>query len=229
VRPTRDLDLLGFRDDSSERLARIFVDICDTPVEPDGLEFDSATVNSDDIREGQEYSGQRVTFPPTIEERQRDYWDGGLRGFGVRVSYGGRRVFVVRYRIGNRLRRLTIGPYPALKLAEARKMARAAMGDVAHGDDPAQDKQERRDALTFKHLATSYLDMAKKRHRRWGEAERIINKDLLLELGRRLLVDIRWRDVRELVENIARKRDAPIMANQDVRRAFADVQLRARS
>ena len=28
---------------------------------------------------------------PTIEERQRDYWDETLRGFGVRVSYGGKR------------------------------------------------------------------------------------------------------------------------------------------
>jgi integrase len=151
---------------------------------------------------------------PTIEERQRDYWDEGLRGFGVRVSYGGRRVFVVRYRIGSRLRRLTIGPYPALKLAEARKMARAAMGDVAHGDDPAQNKQERRDALTFKYLTKSYLEMAQKRHRRWDEAERIIKKDLLPEFGHRLLTDIRRSDVRELVENIARKRDAPIMANR---------------
>jgi predicted nucleotidyltransferase component of viral defense system len=62
VRPTRDLDLLGFGDDSSERLARVFVDICETLVEPDGLEFDPTTVRSDDIREGQEYSGQRVTF-----------------------------------------------------------------------------------------------------------------------------------------------------------------------
>lgn len=62
VRPTRDLDLLGFGEDSSERLTRLFVDICNTPVEPDGLDFDPATVRSDDIREGQEYSGQRVTF-----------------------------------------------------------------------------------------------------------------------------------------------------------------------
>jgi site-specific recombinase XerD len=33
-------------------------------------------------------------------------------------------------------------------------------------------------------------------------------------LGFRRLVDIRRRDVRELVEEIARKRDAPIMANR---------------
>src|SRR5438105_2107001 len=116
---------------------------------------------------------------PTLKERQRDYWDDTLRGFGVRVSYGGKRAFVVRYRVGNRLRRLTLGPYPGLLLSDARKLAKIAIGDVAHGEDPAQDKQERRDALTFKYLTTSYLEVAKKRHRRWDEEERIINKDLL--------------------------------------------------
>ena len=33
---------------------------------------------------------------PSESERQHDYWDDVLRGFGVRVSYGGRRAFVVR-------------------------------------------------------------------------------------------------------------------------------------
>ena len=28
---------------------------------------------------------------PSETERQRDYWDDKLRGFGVRVSYGGNR------------------------------------------------------------------------------------------------------------------------------------------
>jgi len=156
-----------------------------------------------------------VALPvPTIEERQRDYWDDALRGFGVRVSYGGKRAFVVRYRVAGRLRRLTLGPYPDLSLADARLKARQVLGDVAHGDDPAEDKQRRRDALRFSDLAEDYLEMAKKRHRRWDEEGRIINKDLLPAFSWRLLTDIRRRDVRELVEDIARKRDAPIMANR---------------
>ena len=151
---------------------------------------------------------------PSESERQRDYWDDILRGFGVRVSYGGRRAFVLRYRVNNRLRRLTLGPYPDLSLHDARRKAREVLGDVARGDDPAQDKQERRDAETFRGLAQAYLEMAEKRHRGWKEEARIINKDLLPEFGHRLLVDIRRRDVRDHVEAIARKRDAPIMANR---------------
>jgi integrase len=151
---------------------------------------------------------------PTLEQRQCDYWDPTMRGFGVRVSYGGKKAFVVRYRVNGRLRRLTLGPYPDLSLAEARRKARMVMGDVAHGDDPAQDKQARRDAETFKRLAKAYLEVAEKRHRSWKEEKRIIDKDLLPDFGFRLLADIRRRDVRELVEAIARKRKAPVMANR---------------
>lgn len=156
-----------------------------------------------------------AAFPtPTESERQHDYWDDALRGFGVRVSYGGRRAFVLRYRVNARLRRLTIGPYPDLSLADARRKAREVLGDVARGDDPAEDKQERRDAETFRGLAKAYLEMAEKRHRSWKEEKRIINKDLLPDFGHRLLVDIRRRDIRDLVEAIARKRKAPVMANR---------------
>jgi integrase len=137
-----------------------------------------------------------------------------MRGFGVRVSYGGRKAFVVRYRVNGRLRRLTLGPYPDLSLAEARRKARMIMGDVAQGDDPAQDKQVRREAETFRGLAKAYLEVAEKRHRSWKEEKRIVDKDLLPDFGSRLLVDIRRRDVRELVEAIARKRNAPVMANR---------------
>jgi integrase len=154
---------------------------------------------------------------PPASERQRDYWDDKLRGFGVRVSYGGKRAFVVRYRVGRRMRRLTIGPYgppPGKSLADARSEARSVLGKAADGEDPAQDKRDQLKGELFRDLATAYLEMAEKRHRSWREEKRIIDKDLLPVLGFRRLVDIRRRDVRELVEDIARKRDAPIMANR---------------
>ena len=154
---------------------------------------------------------------PSESERQRDYWDDKLQGFGVRVSYGGRRAFVVRYRVGRRMRRLTVGPYgppPGKSLADARSEARSVLGKAADGEDPAKDKRELLKGELFRELATAYLEMAEKRHRSWREEKRIIDKDLLPVLGFRRLVDIRRRDIRELVEDIARKRDAPIMANR---------------
>ena len=59
-RPTRDLDLLGFGENSVERLTDLFREICQTEAVADGLEFDPASLEATEIREGQEYGGRRV-------------------------------------------------------------------------------------------------------------------------------------------------------------------------
>jgi predicted nucleotidyltransferase component of viral defense system len=59
-RPTRDLDLLGFGDSGPERLAALFRSLCTLPVEDDGLLFQADSVTVEEIREDQEYGGQRV-------------------------------------------------------------------------------------------------------------------------------------------------------------------------
>lgn len=59
-RSTMDLDLLGYRIDSTAELNNVFREMCDLQVEPDGLHFDPASIQAEDIREDQEYQGQRV-------------------------------------------------------------------------------------------------------------------------------------------------------------------------
>jgi hypothetical protein len=61
-RPTMDLDLLGFGEDSAERLEKVFRDCCDLRTEPDGLIFDVNSVTATLIREGQAYQGKRITL-----------------------------------------------------------------------------------------------------------------------------------------------------------------------
>ena len=61
-RPTVDMDLLGRGEGSSERLAKVFRNICNNDVVPDGLVFDANTVSVSPIREEQEYQGNRVTL-----------------------------------------------------------------------------------------------------------------------------------------------------------------------
>lgn len=62
IRPTRDADLLGFGELDAEALARIFREICDVHVQPDGLSFDAASVRVAAIRPEDAYGGQRVTL-----------------------------------------------------------------------------------------------------------------------------------------------------------------------
>ena len=113
--------------------------------------------------------------PP--QQGQIDYWDTRVSGFGLRVSAGGQKSWVIIYRHNTRLRRMTLGPYPALSLADARQLARAALRDAAHGADPAGEKQAQRRAESFGELAELYLDKhAKVLKRSWREDERTLSR-----------------------------------------------------
>ncbi|QQR89557.1 MAG: nucleotidyl transferase AbiEii/AbiGii toxin family protein [Myxococcales bacterium] len=62
TRPTRDIDLLGFASNSLDAVRDVFKGICDTDVEPDGLQFPSEEVRAGRIKEDARYEGVRVTF-----------------------------------------------------------------------------------------------------------------------------------------------------------------------
>lgn len=66
--------------------------------------------------------------PP--EKGYRILWDGNLKGFGCRISQAGTRAFVVLVASG---RPKTIGRYPLLSLAEARREARQLLAHKTLG------------------------------------------------------------------------------------------------
>ena len=59
-RPTRDVDFLGKGESSAEALRTNFTEICQTEVAEDGLIFVTESIRITEIREEQEYPGQRV-------------------------------------------------------------------------------------------------------------------------------------------------------------------------
>jgi predicted nucleotidyltransferase component of viral defense system len=61
-RPTRDVDFLGFGDSSEATLQETFRDLCNAPVEDDGLVFLADSVRVELIRDATEYGGIRVTL-----------------------------------------------------------------------------------------------------------------------------------------------------------------------
>ncbi len=61
-RPTRDLDLLGFGENSDARLTEIFRALCAGDSGDDRLLFEPNSVSVEQIREEDEYGGRRVTF-----------------------------------------------------------------------------------------------------------------------------------------------------------------------
>ena len=61
-RPTRDVDLLGYGENSDARRAAVFRDLCAGESGDDGLAFDAGSVSVEQIREEDDCGGRRVTF-----------------------------------------------------------------------------------------------------------------------------------------------------------------------
>ncbi len=66
-RPTRDLDLLGQGEPSTDRLEQLFCDICAVSVEDDGLRFLGNSVRAEPIKEHDEYQGIRLRIDARLE------------------------------------------------------------------------------------------------------------------------------------------------------------------
>ena len=152
------------------------------------------------------------------EKKREFFWDESFPGhFGVRMSDKGSKNFQVRYRSGGRRRAYTLGRYPVVSLAEARKMALDLLGAVNRGEDPSEKRNQRKKAGTFEELAHLYIEMHAKPNKKLAsvkEDTRILDTYLLPVWGRRKFESITRSDVIQLLDEVKLKRKAPVMANR---------------
>jgi integrase len=147
---------------------------------------------------------------------QVDWYDAKTSGLGIRVSHGGTRAFFIKYTHQGRQRRRSLGRYPELKLADARKLALAHKHElVVERRDPAEREKAERAALTFAELVDKYVEWAMANKRSWGEDARTLRK-YFKPWEQRKATDIQREDLSTRANEI-KDRHGPIMAN----RAFA--------
>lgn len=97
---------------------------------------------------------------PVPASGQVIYRDTVLRGFGLRVTSGGARTYVVEKRISGKVRRVKIGRADdALSTESARRKAQEFLGKVASGIDPiAERKSAKAQAITLGEVLQDYLE-----------------------------------------------------------------------
>jgi len=79
-------------------------------------------------------------------------------GLTFTLSSAGTAAWVLRYRIGGKREELTLGNYPDMGIAEARKLASEKRLDVMKGVNPANEKRKARSvkSMTVRSLAVDY-------------------------------------------------------------------------
>ena len=120
-------------------------------------------------------------------------WDGDIPGFGVRVHPSGRKSFVLHYRIGRRSRTMSLGYTHVITPETARGMVIAHLAAIEENRDPLADRDDRREALTFRELAIMFDAEHVAVHIKpstAAEYQRSLKKAILPFFGRRLVAEV---------------------------------------
>ncbi|WP_299771183.1 tyrosine-type recombinase/integrase [uncultured Tateyamaria sp.] len=124
---------------------------------------------------------------------QTTFWDEGLSGFGIRVSQGGAKSFVVMYG-PNRTRR-TIGRYPTVSLKQARDKAKELLAEFTLGLDTKR-------SITWSAARERFLKDCERKNKPNTVAYYRKRLDAHFKFGQRNLSDISKQDVLQRIRRI---------------------------
>lgn len=157
-------------------------------------------------------------------------WDGEVRGFGVKITPHGKRIYLMQYRIGGRsgrTRRYTIGEHgrDGWTPATARKRALELREEINRGVDPMEAKDARKATPHFSEAFAEYeadqkrlgamRKLGSKSRKGWKPLtakmnERMGKLYLVPRFGNRLVTDITKGDVATLHRELG---ETPRQAN----------------
>ena len=161
-----------------------------------------------------------------LPDKRKEVPDGRITGLYLVVQPSGAKSWALRYRANGTPRKLTLGAYPSVDLANARRRAQQALGEIAAGKNPAAEKRASREAQKsaetpsdlLRTVAASFLEKHTKRKNGalWAaETERLLRVEILPALGGKRLGDLRKGEVHGLLDDIV-SRGSPTTANRSL-------------
>jgi integrase len=144
-------------------------------------------------------------------------WDKELSGFGLKVTPGGRKVYLVQYRLGGRkgrTRRFTIGRHGQITPTFARAAAKRLLGEIAAGRDPAAERDKARADKSLVVVLEQFMVEHVKPKLKASTAQsyqRIATLYVLPSVGRHLIGDVQRADIARIHHLM---RDKPYQANR---------------
>jgi integrase len=129
-------------------------------------------------------------------------WDAELKGFGLKVTPAGRRVYFLYYRTGSgQQRRPTIGTHGEVTAEEARQIAKRWLAEIAFGRDVGGERSQSKLDPHVVDLAARYLtDYAEvhKKPRSVATDRANIENHVLPLIGKLLVKEVKRSDVDKL-------------------------------
>lgn len=135
------------------------------------------------------------------------------QGMYLEVTAGGGRYWRLKYRMGKQEKRLALGVYPGVTLAQARGLREEARRQISQGDDPSHLRREARlvrveqRANTFDTVARSWLEHWKgdKSPRHVGYVERRLEADVFPYIGPKPIAEVSTIHLLSLVKTIEKR------------------------
>lgn len=169
-------------------------------------------------------------FVETVKPKaiRKEYPDGRIKGLYFIVQPSGGKSWALRYRFNEKTRKLKLGNFPEITLAEARNLASENLFLLARGQDPAHLKQERRAEQTEKgalldEIIQTYLnEHVDAKHRSAADTRSIFEKRVLPAWKNRQIDTVTRADVTKQIDRLIAD-GMPVAANNlfsAVRRFF---------
>jgi integrase len=139
------------------------------------------------------------------------------RGFGVRVTAGGARAFVLNYRLRGREHRFTIGAWPDWSVLKAVREARNLRQRVDRGENPLEDRAPPPATNTVSGVLDEFLARYVRNNERplrsGDHIESAFNRLVKPRIGKIGIYDLRRSHVAEMLDRIEDEA-GPVMADR---------------
>jgi integrase len=158
-------------------------------------------------------------------EIRREVPDGHTRGLFFVLQPSGAASWALRYRFAGKSKKLTLGPYPAIDLPAARRLASEAIQAIARGEDPSLAKQAAKQSARVaaepvrdlvEHVVETFIERYSAKNSKplyLAETRRLLRKEISTPWKGRRLSSITRADVHALLDAVC-DRGSPITANR---------------
>ncbi|MEQ9246259.1 MAG: site-specific integrase, partial [Nitratireductor sp.] len=149
---------------------------------------------------------KRVVDSVQPESRDSFLWDSETKGFGLKVTPKGKRIYVLQYRVHGKLKRFTIGTHGnPWTPGDARNEAIRLLGCVRDGLDPSSAKQIEKAALNMSELCDIYIreGCGTKKASTIATDRGRIERHIKPLLGGKRVKDVTANDIKKFMHDVA--------------------------